>query len=207
VIATTLIGLFYGFVMAATVGPIWIFGFRTGVNFGFKPAIGVGVGAAIVDTIYSFLGALGAAALLTNPGTQRFISLVGAIIVGWLGVRTLISHRKPVDVTGAELDLPTGDTFQKTLKISLIATATNPLTILGWVAILTATGNIASGISLKLAFAISIGFGSLFAFLIVSLLASKIGARLSPSWLRKIDLISAIAFFGFAIALAIRGVK
>jgi threonine/homoserine/homoserine lactone efflux protein len=153
------------------------------------------------------LGALGAAALLTNAGTQRFISLVGAIIVGWLGVRTLISHRKPVDVTGAELDLPTGDTFQKTLKISLIATATNPLTILGWVAILTATGNIASGISLKLAFAISIGFGSLFAFLIVSLLASKIGARLSPSWLRKIDLISAIAFFGFAIALAIKGVK
>ena len=65
-------GVGFGFLIAAQVGPIWILALRTGIQAGFAASFGIGVGAAIIDTIYCVLGALGAAALLAHPTANEW---------------------------------------------------------------------------------------------------------------------------------------
>ena len=86
-------GIGFGFLIAAQVGPIWILALRTGIRSGFLASFGIGSGAAVIDTIYCILGALGAAAILATPSSQRFVSITGSIVIGYLGVRGVVLKR------------------------------------------------------------------------------------------------------------------
>src|SRR5919202_238204 len=55
-----LTGFGLGFLVAAQVGPIWLLCARTALRGGLAGALGVGLGAAIVDTAYASLGVAGA---------------------------------------------------------------------------------------------------------------------------------------------------
>ena len=50
-----LAGFGLGFSVAASFGPINLFALSSGLRYGFWPAYGVGVGAAVADGSYAFL--------------------------------------------------------------------------------------------------------------------------------------------------------
>lgn len=199
-------GFAAGFLIAAQVGPIWLLCFRNGIRYGFAEAFGIGLGAAIIDTFYCVLGALGAAVLLASQSTQRAISIVGALIISWIGIRSIISHRA---VHNADLQEPApskAPTFGSALRLSLLATASNPLTIISWVALLSAAGSFIETTRGKVGFALGVGGGSFLFFLCLSLVASYLGRRLSEKWVRRIDQTSAYLFLIFALALVYRAI-
>jgi len=193
-----------GFLIAAQVGPIWLLCFRNGIRYGFPAAFGIGLGAAVIDTIYCVLGALGAAVLLSAHSTQRVISIVGALIISWIGIRTIITHRKATEANLDEAESRKTPTFGPALRLSLLATASNPLTIISWVALLSAAGSFIETTSGKIAFAFGVGGGSFLFFITLSLVASYLGRRLSARWVRRIDQASAYLFLLFALLLVYR---
>lgn len=192
-----------GFLIAAQVGPIWLLCFRNGISFGFPAAFGIGLGAAIIDTLYCVLGALGAAVLLSAHSAQRVISILGALIISWIGMKTIISHRRVV-ARPEDAVLQKTPNFGSALRLSLLATASNPLTIISWVALLSAAGSFISTTSGKVTFAFGVGGGSFLFFLTLSLVASYLGRRLSAHWVRRIDQTSAYLFLVFALLLVYR---
>lgn len=199
-------GFAAGFLIAAQVGPIWLLCFRNGIRYGFAEAFGIGLGAAIIDTFYCVLGALGAAVLLSSQSTQRVISIIGALIISWIGIRTIINHRATgeADLDGTES--PRTPTFGSALRLSLLATASNPLTIISWVALLSAAGSFIDTTRGKLGFALGVGGGSFLFFISLSLVASYLGRRLSAKWIRRIDQTSAYLFLIFALVLVYRAI-
>lgn len=199
-------GVAAGFLIAAQVGPIWLLCFRYGIRYGFSPAFGIGLGAAIIDTVYCVLGALGAAVLLSAHSTQRAISIVGALVISWIGIRTIIIHRSVPSASSAEVEPAKRPTFGSALRLSLLATASNPLTIISWVALLSAAGSFIETTRGKIGFALGVGTGSFLFFISLSLVASYLGRRLAQIWVRRIDLTSAYLFLLFALILVYRAV-
>ena len=193
-----------GFLIAAQVGPIWLLCFRNGIRYGFPAAFGIGFGAAVIDTIYCVLGALGAAVLLSAHSTQRVISVVGALIISWIGIRTIITHRKASVANLDEAESRKTTTFGPALRLSLLATASNPLTIISWVALLSAASSFIETTSGKITFAFGVGGGSFLFFITLSVVASYLGRKLSAHWVRRIDQASAYLFLVFALLLVYR---
>lgn len=197
-------GFAAGFLIAAQVGPIWLLCFRNGIRFGFPAAFGIGLGAAVIDTLYCVLGALGAAVLLSTQSTQRMISILGALIISWIGIKAIITHRKTLDVKSDDVVTQKTSTFASALRLSLLATASNPLTIISWVALLSAAGSFIDNTSGKIEFALGVGGGSFLFFLTLSLGSSYLGRKLSAHWVRRVDQTSAYLFLVFALLLVYR---
>lgn len=193
-----------GFLIAAQVGPIWLLCFRNGIRFGFPAAFGIGLGAALIDMLYCVFGALWAAVLLSAHSTQRVISIVGALVISWIGIKTIVAHRKTIDAGIEEAAVSKTPSFGSALKLSLLATASNPLTIISWVALLSAASTFITATSGKIGFAFGVGGGSFLFFFALSLVASYMGRRLSARWVRRIDQISAYLFLVFALLLFYR---
>ena len=195
-----------GFLIAAQVGPIWLLCFRNGIRYGFSAAFGIGFGAAVIDTMYCVLGALGAAVLLSAHSTQRIISLIGALVISWIGIKTILNHRNSLNTGVDEGEGRRTTSFAPAFRLSLFATASNPLTIISWVALLSAAGTFIHSTSGKVAFSFGVGAGSFLFFLTLSLLASYLGRRLSTIWVRRIDQTSAYLFLVFALVLVYRAI-
>ena len=199
-------GIGAGFLIAAQVGPIWLLCFRNGIRFGFPAALGIGVGAAFIDTVYCVLGALGVAALLSATSVQRVISLGGALIISWIGIRTIVVHRKSLTLDVDDSKTSSRPSFASSLRLSLLATASNPLTIISWVALLGAASTYIKSTTGKINFAFGVGIGSLLFFTVLSLAGTYLGTRLSVTWVKRIDQGSAILFLFFALALVYRAI-
>lgn len=199
-------GFSAGFLIAAQVGPIWLLCFRNGIRYGFSAAFGIGFGAAVIDTLYCVLGAFGAAVLLSAHSTQRIISLIGALIISWIGIKTIIGHRRALETDSGESEVRKTTSFAPAFRLSLLATSSNPLTIISWVALLSAAGTFMHSTSGRVAFAFGVGAGSFLFFLTLSLLASYLGRRLSTCWVRRIDQTSAYLFLVFALVLVYRAI-
>ena len=123
-----LAGFGLGFSVAASFGPINLFALSSGIRHGFRPAYGVGVGAAVADGSYAFLGGLGAAALFTGGAKGWFQVLGGAALVFIaLGMAT----RRPKE--REEQRVAPG--FGKSFTIALGATLANPITVVYWTAV------------------------------------------------------------------------
>ncbi len=197
-------GVGFGFLIAAQVGPIWILTLRTGIRSGFLASFGIGCGAAVIDTIYCILGALGAAAILATPSSQRFVSITGSIVIGYLGVRGVVLKRMKKR-KGISDEIPlASETFFTSFRLSILATAANPFTIISWVALLAAASTYIHTLNAKITFAAGVGVGSLAFFLALAIAAAQLGKRLRPRLIEWIDQVATALFFVFALALAYR---
>ncbi len=201
-----LAGLGIGALAAANVGPIWLLCVRTSARYGWRSGAAIGLGAAIVDLGYAVLGALGAAALLQLAPLRIGMGLVGAGVLIYLGARTLRDAWRVR--LGAE---DSSEVLQPrhALRTGLIATASNPLTILTWGAVFSgaATANVAAGPSSALAFVIGIGLGSLAFHLCLAGVSGALGGRMNDTALRWTDAISGAGLIGFGLLLGVRTVR
>src|SRR5919205_2813404 len=84
-------GLGLGFLTAAQVGPIWLLCLRSTLRGGFRVAVAIGAGAAVIDMVYAALGVAGASRLLEIDPLRVAFGLIGAAVLALIGLRTLWS--------------------------------------------------------------------------------------------------------------------
>lgn len=200
-----LTGLGIGALAAANVGPIWLLCVRTSARYGWSSGAAIGLGASIVDLAYAILGALGAAALLQFAPLRIGLGLAGAAVLILIGARTL---RDAFRVRAGAEDSSEVLRPRHALRTGLIATASNPLTILTWAAVFSgaAAANVAGGPATAAAFVIGIGLGSLLFHLGLSGVSAAVGGRLGPTALAWTDAVSGMGLIGFGALLGIRTV-
>ena len=202
-VSALLAGLGIGALAAANVGPIWLLCVRTSARFGFASGAGIGMGAASVDLLYAVLGALGAAALLQITALRIGLGLAGAAVLVVLGLRTIrdaLRIRQGFEDSG-EVVAP-GRAF----RTAVVATASNPLTILTWAAVFSgaAAASVAAGPGSAVAFVLGIGLGSLAFHLVLAAVASLVGARMGTRALTWTDLVSGTGLTGFGLLLGFK---
>lgn len=203
VLTALLTGLGLGAFVAAQVGPVSLLCIRTSTRGGFRPGLAVGAGAALVDLAYAALGVAGAASVVTIAPIGLLLGLAGAVVLLVLGWRTLRSavRLRHGGETGAEVA-----TSSAALRTGLVATASNPLTIVSWAAIFGAasTAALVSGPADVGALLAGVGAGSLAWFALLAAVAARAGARLGVRALAGVDAVAGVGLVLFGGVLGVR---
>ena len=187
-------GLAFGFVLAATVGPMWILCFRRTIAFGALAGFVSGMGIAVADGLYGAIAAFGLTAISGLLLSYRFwVGLVGAAFLVYLGIKALIGA--PPAASPEEKATGLVKAFLSTLGLTL----TNPPTILAFVAIFAGLG-FASSADYGAASLIVLGvfLGSAAWWIILSAAAARLRERIGPRLARAINIVSGVSILGFA---------
>jgi len=196
-------GLAFGFILAATVGPMWVLCLRRTLAGGALLGLASGMGIAVADAFY---GAIAAFSLTAISGVllahSRSIGLLGAALLVYLGVKALIAAPAAMDGEAAPTRLDRA--FLSTLGLTLA----NPPTILAFAAVFAALG-LASSDDYGLAAIVVLGvfLGSAGWWIVLAAGAARLRGRIGPSLMRAVNVVSGIAILGFAawqIALLVR---
>lgn len=187
-------GLVFGFVLAATVGPMWLLCLRRTLAAGALSGFVSGMGIAAADAIYGAIAAFGLTAVSSFLLGYRFwIGLLGAAFLAYLGVKALVA----VPALASERPKPIGlgAAFFSTLGLTLA----NPPTILAFVAIFAGLG-LAAGADYAAAalVVLAVFAGSASWWIILALAAGKLRARIGPRLLRAVNVVSGLSFLAFA---------
>lgn len=128
-------GLLIGFSIAAPVGPIGVLCIRRTLADGRLSGLVSGLGAATADMLYGCVAGFGLTFISGFlVGQQLWLRLFGGLFLLYLGIKTLLS--KPSEQAAkAEGSGLLGAYFS-----TFLLTATNPLTILSFVAIFAGLG-------------------------------------------------------------------
>jgi threonine/homoserine/homoserine lactone efflux protein len=189
-------GIIIGLIMAAPIGPVNIICIRRALTKGPMNGFVVGLGAAIADGFFGAVAAFGLAGLTGFiEQFNSWIEVVGGIVLLAIAAKLWFSHPHADDVK---------DTYKDRLKAAcgtFLLTLTNPLTVLGFVAIFVGLGLSEMGNNLMNATLISIGIlmGSCLWWAIVSFGSVKLAKGLSDKGLERVNHISAIIIFVFGL--------
>jgi threonine/homoserine/homoserine lactone efflux protein len=189
-------GLIFGFILAATVGPMWVLCFRRTIASGALVGFVSGMGIATADGIYGAIAAFGLTAVSGFLlGHSFWIGLVGAAFLIYLGIKALAA--KPMNIQEEKLDR-TGlaGAFFSTLGLTL----TNPPTILAFAAIFAGLGLVSTGDYAAAAWIVlGVFLGSAAWWIILAAGGSRLRGRLSPRLARGINVVSGITILAFAL--------
>ena len=152
------IGFGLGFFVALQLGPMSLFLIRSTLRSGWKVGLAIGAGIATIDGLYAAAGAGGATPFLSIHPVRLALGLIGAVVLVWLGARTLYSALR-VRVGGEspfEVSTP-----RRAFLTALGGTASNPSTIVSWGAIFAAASSAGfvhtSGAAVLLVVGVAIG--------------------------------------------------
>ncbi len=199
-------GFGFGFLVAAQVGPIWLFCARSVLRGSFGVGVAIGTGAAVIDALYAALGVAGASALLEIEPARLAFGLVGATVLAALGLKTLRSAFRIR--LGGEADEEVSSP-RRAFLTSLGATASNPMTIASWAAVFTAasTADLVGSAWSAAALVAGVGAGTFTWFLVLSAALSLVRRRVGLRLLTAVDAVSGTAILGFAGLLGYRTVR
>jgi len=187
-------GLLFGFLLAATVGPMWVLCFRRTVEHGALAGLASGMGIAVADGIYGAVAAFGLTAISGFLVGQSFwLGLIGGIFLIYLGIRSLLAkpvlaHETRQEHAGLAAD------FLSTLGLTLA----NPPTILAFVAIFAGLGLAASDFGGAALVVLGVFLGSAFWWVILASGASWLRKRAGAKLFRAINIVSGLSILGFA---------
>src|SRR5450631_625955 len=195
------IGFGLGFFVALQLGPMSLFLIRSTLRSGWRVGLAIGAGIAAVDGLYAAAGAGGATPLLTIHPVRVALGLVGAVVLVWLGVRTLYSALR-VRVGGEtqfEVSTP-----RRAFLTALGGMASNPSTIVSWGAIFAAasTAGLVHSTGAAVLLVAGVAIGSL---TWVSALATGValaGRSMSKRTVRITDGVAGAGLIGFGGVLA-----
>jgi threonine/homoserine/homoserine lactone efflux protein len=188
-------GLAFGFILAATVGPMWVLCFRRTMASGALTGFVSGMGIAVADGFYGAVAAFGLTAISGFLlGHRLWIGLVGSAFLVFLGIRALLSP--PEDLSAAK---PDGTGLARAFVSTLGLTLTNPPTILAFAAIFAGLG-LASSTDYEAAAWIVLGvfLGSAAWWVILAFSAGRLRGRVGPGLARAINVVSGITILCFA---------
>ncbi len=204
-IAALFIGLGLGASVAAQLGPMSLLAIRSTLRNGVAVGLAIGAGIAVVDTLYAAAGAAGAGVVLTFEPIRLAAGIVGAVVLVYLGARTLWSafRIRLGGETGEELATP-----RRAFVVALGATASNPLTIASWAAVFAAasTAGAAEGTAV-IALLAGVGLGSLAWMVVLTSGVSIAGRFVGDRLLRTVDGLAGVGLIGFGGLLAYRTLR
>ena len=188
-------GLAFGFVLAATVGPMWVLCFRRTVAQGPLAGFISGMGIAVADGLYGAVAAFGLTAISGVLLRYSFwIGLVGSVFLIYLGVKTLLS--KPEINNQDEPKIGYASAFLSTLGLTLA----NPPTILAFAAIFAGLGLVSDadyGTATLIVAGVFLGSASWWVILAAG--AGWLRGRMGPGLVRAINIVSGVSILGFAV--------
>jgi threonine/homoserine/homoserine lactone efflux protein len=199
-------GFGLGFLVAAQIGPISLLCVRSVLRGRLGVGLGISLGVAIVDSGYAGLGVAGATQLLRLPQLRLALGLAGAAILLTIGARTLWSaFRIRSGLETAEETVSAA----RAVRTAVIATASNPLTILSWAAIFAAasTARVAHTTPAAITLVAAIGCGSFTWYALLSAVAAAARRRVGPRALRIADALSGVGVIGFGGVLGWRSLR
>jgi len=187
-------GLAFGFILAATVGPMWVLCLRRTLASGALAGLVSGMGIAVADGFYGAVAAFGLTAISGFLLAHSFwIGLLGAIFLIYLGVKTLMARPEVQQGEEKQLSLPAA--FLSTLGLTL----TNPPTILAFAAIFAGLGLASTSDYAAAAVIVAAVFiGSALWWIILALGASKLRRFMGPRLFRAINVVSGVSILAFA---------
>lgn len=192
-------GLAFGFLLAATVGPLWILCFRRTLAHGRLFGFVSGMGVATADALYGFVAAFGLTVVSNFLIAQKFwLGIVGGTFLCWLGIKTLLS--RPGDQPDAARTAAPAGNLAVAYTSTFALTLTNPATILAFVAIFAGLGLAASGSYAEASFVVlGVTLGSAFWWVMLALGAGWLRTRSGPRLLRTINIVAGVSILIFGV--------
>lgn len=187
-------GLAFGFILAATVGPMWVLCLRRTLASGALVGLASGLGVALADGFYGAVAAFGLTATSGFLLAHAFwIGLLGSIFLLYLGMKTLMARPEVQQVEESQISL--SGAFLSTLGLTL----TNPPTILAFAAIFAGLG-LASSSDYAAAGLVVAGvfLGSAAWWVVLVSAAGKLRSHMGPRLFRAINIIAGVSILGFA---------
>lgn len=129
--------LIFGFVFCLSPGAVLAETLRRGLLHGFTPALLVQVGSLVGDAVWAVIGLTGIALLIQHDAVRVPLTIVCAVYLTWLGVRSLIDAWQLPQADNA----PAGS-GQSALAVGAAISLANPKNIVYWGAL----GSALSGI-------------------------------------------------------------
>ena len=198
-------GFILGFSVAAPVGPIGILCINRTINKNFVAGFVSGLGAATADLIYGLIAGMGFS-IVSNflIGQEIWIRLMGAGFLVWIGIKTIIKKDREI-----EFDPAVVKGFLKDYFSTFILTATNPMTILFFIAVFGSLGlsNSTGQLSPVMLLVLGVFAGSSAWWLFLCGLTSRLKTRIAKKRLKMIDLISGGLILFFALVILISSMK
>jgi threonine/homoserine/homoserine lactone efflux protein len=188
-------GLLFGFLLAASVGPMWVLCFRRTLDHGPAAGFTAGMGVAVADGFYGAVAAFGLTAISGVLLRHSFwIGFVGGLFLIYLAMTMLLSRPELSPERSQPAGLARG--FLATLGMTLA----NPPTILAFAAIFAGLGlvNDADYLTASL-ITLAIFLGSAAWWLILAGSAHWLRHRISAGILRGINIVSGLTVLGFAL--------
>jgi threonine/homoserine/homoserine lactone efflux protein len=188
-------GLLFGFLLAATVGPMWVLCFRRTLAQGPLAGFTSGMGIAVADGLYGAVAAFGLTAISGFLLKHAFwIGLAGGLFLAYLGIKTLAA-KPPLDGEPQE-KVGHSRAFLSTLGLTLA----NPPTILAFVAIFAGLG-LASNADYGAASLVVLGvfLGSASWWVLLAAGAGWLRNRIGPRLFRVINVVAGLTILGFAL--------
>ena len=185
-----------GFSVAMPVGLIGLLCIKNTLSSGFKIGFAVGLGAALADSFYGLLA--GGSLVLISKFLLDYtdsIKVIGGIFLIYLGIKEIRNYKKVPHNAIKTKDLH----FFKTVFMVLLLTLTNPATIISFVAIFASIGGLKIGGFELITMVFGVFLGSLFWWLILTGVITKIKHRISEKIMRIIKIFSGIILFAFGI--------
>lgn len=186
-------GLLFGFLLAATVGPMWVLCFRRTLAQGPLAGFVSGMGIAVADGLYGTVAAFGLTAISGFLLRHSFwIGLAGGIFLLYLGVKTLLA--KPAREGRGEEKISHSKAFLSTLGLTLA----NPPTILAFAAIFAGLGLVSSDYGTAALVVLGVFLGSASWWIALAAGAGWLRGRIGPKLFRAINLVSGLSILAFA---------
>ena len=186
-------GLAFGFLLAATVGPMWVLCFRRTVAQGARAGFVSGMGIAVADGLYGAVAAFGLTAISGVLLKYSFwIGLAGGLFLLYLGARILLSRPELNASNASPVGLLQG--FLSTLGLTLA----NPPTILAFAAIFAGLGLVSSDFDAAALVVLGVFLGSASWWIVLAAGAGWLRERAGPKLFRAINLVSGFSILGFA---------
>ncbi|NVZ22569.1 LysE family transporter [Pseudomonas costantinii] len=174
--------LVFGFVFCLSPGAVLAETLRRGLLHGFTPALLVQVGSLVGDAVWAVIGLTGIALLIQHDAVRVPLTVICALYLAWLGVRSLIDawHLPQVCSTPAS-------SGQNALAVGAAISLANPKNIVYWGAL----GSALSGIvgttpthGQTLMFFAGFMFASVLSCFLIAALVNLLRNNASPTWQR-----------------------
>lgn len=188
-------GILIGFSIAAPVGPIGILCIRCSLADGRHIGLATGLGAATADAMYGCIAGFGLTAISSVLVAQKaWLGFLGGLFLCYLGLRTFITRpsENPAEVASNGLLSAYLSTF--------LLTATNPMTILSFVAVFAGFGLGTSTDCLSAATLVTgVFIGSGLWWLVLSSGVAFFRSRLNSAWMSGVNLASGVIMLAFGL--------
>ena len=192
-------GLAFGFVLAATVGPMWMLCLRRTIANGALAGLASGMGIAVADGIYGAVAAFGLTAVSGFLLAQGFwLGVAGAAFLLWLGAKALLAVPRTPEVA-LSARAPSPGSLAADFGSTLALTLANPPTILAFAAIFAGLGlGAATGYAGAALVVAGVFLGSASWWITLALATARLRGRVGPRAARAVSVISGITILGFA---------